>query len=950
MALTEREQRIVDKYRNKGGSNTEAPKEAVSPIKNTTEEKPSASYSKLTDREKAIVDKYKAKASQPIKKSAPPVYAEQPSEEGFIKRNIINPATGFANAVATGVAKGTYDAINPDIYVPDFEKEKSMGFKSEEERQQFFEQQKQRREALQRGEKVAPIQTVDTRQKQGAIEGIIDKPTGFMPNHQNNAVENVVEGFSEFIPSLVVGEAAIPAKVIGAAAKGGKILEQGAGKVQKLLNKATETSGLSYARGGLEGATYAGTQGEDVGLGALAGGAGALIGDAAAHAVTKYSPAIIKKVTDRFTKNAPSKKLYDADGAMTPEFQQAVANEQKILDEVSAGKATETIPEFEDDLTRFLVEKQAAGEVLDDAEQAIVKEHVARQEQLNAAKAPQVAEEVEVFPNSATEFVFKKQKEGKELSPREQAIFDEYQKTKTQKQKEEPFTQGNIKPEPEPLGGTGKTEKEIAQDLKKKRNEELAAEIDVDPAIRGAARELEIDVNPSAYSRSQRYRDVEQGIASLPASELNIKSINAVNKLSKKADEFIETYGGKIDKGEADKAIEKRSSEIVHGLSEKSDELYQQINKTIPSKTEVKVPKLKEYLEERAEDFGGINKMPSAEAKTLRDIQDGKLTYIYIDQLRKDLGRAAYGKGEDVFKNAETAILKKMERLLLEDQRAVTEQFGQQETFDSARALISQRKKIEDKLKNAFGKTLQRDIIPVLSSSLQDLSQKGSAKKFNVIIDAIPEEMRTSAIATAMGDVFSKGRNKETMSIDNFSNWYTSLKRNDSAYKILKQYFPDAAIKRLNAIGTLATGIARAQKSYITTGKSIAVKDLFADLEGNVSKIAKATVEKGGLVAADTALGTGGLLSLLGFVGNKFKNLKKPAERVADELLASKKFADTLEAYYVKGEKFSRADASILEKTATYKKWYDLQTKETQTELDAKGFLRWLTAPEKEEE
>jgi hypothetical protein len=491
---------------------------------------------------------------------------------------------------------------------------------------------------------------------------------------------------------------------------------------------------------------------------------------------------------------------------------------------------------------------------------------------------------------------------------------------------------------------TPKSRDELVSDIRKGNVRNVAEQINPDIETKAAAERLGIEVNPSVYSKNQTYREVEQGLASLPASDLNRINVEQVQNLSKKADELIEQFGGTLDKTEFNATFRKHTDDVIDDLEKKASAMYKEIKEKIPVNTRVNTDNLKAHLEKQIAAFGDESALPALEKKLYNAIKQGPVTYHNMDHIRKEIGRALRKEGEDVFKNADKYELSNLYDLLTKDQELVAEHFKQLGLFKAAKGLVSQRKQIELDLKSVLGKKLEGDIIPKLSASLKDLSSKGSIKNFEDTVKIIPPNMKQQAVLSALTDVFSGSKNKTDLSIAGFSNWFNGLKRNKEALKVFKENLDPEAFKVLSDIAQVTNGIAQAQKAYITTGKSRVVQTSFGDIESKAAKIFKVGAEVGANLA------TGGLASLPIGVIRKARGVPKSTMQKASELFTSKKFKDMENALYTQGEAAAKRESSILTKTKVFLDWYNLQDTSTKKAIANKGFFTWLNETTKEEE
>jgi hypothetical protein len=114
--------------------------------------------------------------------------------------------------------------------------------------------------------------------------------------------------------------------------------------------------------------------------------------------------------------------------------------------------------------------------------------------------------------------------------------------------------------------------------------ERLAAEVQPNQEILDAAGRLGVadQLIPSQYSGSQAYREIEQGLASIPGSQLNVQQKEAYSALAQQADDLITRYGGTTDKSGLSDRFKQQGLNTIEDLGSKSDALYSQVSAAKP--------------------------------------------------------------------------------------------------------------------------------------------------------------------------------------------------------------------------------------------------------------------------------------------------------------------------------------------------------------------------------
>lgn len=220
------------------------------------------------------------------------------------------------------------------------------------------------------------------------------------------------------------------------------------------------------------------------------------------------------------------------------------------------------------------------------------------------------------------------------------------------------------------------------------------------------------------------------------------------------------------------------------------------------------------------------------------------------------------------------------------------------ELWTVAKGLVSERKAYEDVVRQVMGRDLQRNVVPILASSITQMG-KGDLQKFRQTIQSIPESMKQQAVSSAMSNVFLSGtKTAEAINPAGFASLWRRISRNATARKELMQYLPDNAEKFLDNLSVVLQGYADAAR-IPRTGAINALERYNSD-GGLVKKILPSLIRG----SATNALGevfTSGSENIpkaaADMLGNP--NLKrmvtrkaegKPIDRLEDNLMSSKEF------------------------------------------------------------
>lgn len=498
---------------------------------------------------------------------------------------------------------------------------------------------------------------------------------------------------------------------------------------------------------------------------------------------------------------------------------------------------------------------------------------------------------------------------------------------------------------------------EIGKAVTTKDFSAIAGEVKPDERILKAAQDLDMDgaLLPSHYSQSQTYRAVEQGLKSIPASQLKAKEYETINQLAQKADDLIGLAGGTTNKVGLSEKFKSESSKAIDDLARKANSIYDEIGAAIPARSEVDASSTLEMLKSKADDLGGVENLSSAERMVLKKLSEKpaaeeggaaiKPTYALVDNIRKQIG-AAINKGEGPFKDQTTSELKRLYASITDDQEKVAQSLGMGDKWGVAKGLVKQRKDLEDHMVTALGKDLSGTFTSKLSPAIQGL-RKGNVQAFDKLIEATPPSMRQEVVASALNDVFTLGSRKEQqLSIPGFVDWYAGAKKSGALDRVMK-HLPPEARRNLSNIYKVSAGIRKANEEAISTGR---LNTLIESIDGRngVLEHLYGAAEKGAAVAGGSigaaaagapgaAIGTA-LGAALGQAAGK--KLQLPARSIAaDALMADPKFQHAL----IKAtEKNKKTASKVVENLPAWKRFAGHLSGDEAKQVARVGALAWL--------
>lgn len=485
--------------------------------------------------------------------------------------------------------------------------------------------------------------------------------------------------------------------------------------------------------------------------------------------------------------------------------------------------------------------------------------------------------------------------------------------------------------------------------------EQLVESADLNPEIIEAAREFGVDkeILASHASENPVFRSVEQGLKSIPASQLSIQEKRLIEQLGQKADELIEEFGGQIDKSELSDRFRTDSQKLIDDLGDRAEEAYKTVSENIAPNTPVKTDNIISELNQIADDLGGIEYLDKNEKMLLKTLDpETNPTYARLDKYRRQIGDAMRGK-ESVFKNSDHRTLSRLYNRLTKDQEAVADAAGIGDLYKTAKNLVVERKAIENQLTGSLGKKLQDNIMNKAKTALLPM-MKGNTSRFDALLENIPKqvgkETRQNIVASALNDAFTIGSRKEkSLNIPGFDDFMNGIKRNRGAYNRLEKELGKANMKRLESFHKLVGGVRRAQAEAITTGRTLAVPGMFDEVENIASRLYGTGKKIAAAEGVSTVIGMPGA-GTAGVLGHMLSARKVKRSVAADELLSSPKFRNLIkEMPKADTPKKARNLEKTIEQLKAYQKWKETIPERDLADLAAVGALGYLSGQALEE-
>jgi hypothetical protein len=494
-------------------------------------------------------------------------------------------------------------------------------------------------------------------------------------------------------------------------------------------------------------------------------------------------------------------------------------------------------------------------------------------------------------------------------------------------------------------GDSAKPYEEAANALQNSNATNIMPQIMADPEVLKAADDLGINVNPSVYSTSDIYREMEIALKTLPQSKLSYNEKETIRKLGEAADNLVAEWTGTTDKSAISEEFTERMLTTVRSLEDEATALYSSFDDLVPKSTRLQPEKLDtlKYIKQQIEDLGGVEYLDPQLKQILQAFsQEAGPTQGLIDKFRKDVGSALKGQGP--FKDASQSQLKQLYGALSEDSLKLPEFLGLADEVVAARTVVKQRKALEESLQGALGKDLSKSLMTELTTGIRGL-QKGDPAKFSKIMNSIPDEDRQQVAISALNDIFSGGATKsKQFGLDGFVSSYEALQRNAKAADKLWQHVPPEVKDRMDSIYKVSKGLVEANRKDLNnpSGTARAVVGAMDAPNGILSKLFKVGGQMSAGAAATAPFDAGVTGAGFGLM-NALRNAKTKATEAATDMITNPSFQEAMQKY-IDGD--SAAANSILTKLKSTGSWISDQPPEVKRAIARQGLIQYLTSEE----
>jgi hypothetical protein len=365
---------------------------------------------------------------------------------------------------------------------------------------------------------------------------------------------------------------------------------------------------------------------------------------------------------------------------------------------------------------------------------------------------------------------------------------------------------------------------------------------------------------------------------------------------------------GRMPRSDLSATVKTALQDTVTQMETKADKLYNRLREMIPARTEANADETLQIINQRLGDLGGRKRnLSNLERSILIKLAPPRPgqnypgpTYALLDDVRKEVGRAAQQKGP--FADADTGLAKLLYNSLSNDTAAVAERFGAKELSDAAKAIVRQRKGIEDDMTALFGRDLSNSLLARMDQGFQGVT-KGDVTKLAEFIKAVPKELRQQVMASGLASAFNKAARDGSLDFTTYAKWWKGLEQNRQAMTLIMSNLPRESRQQLRDLAKVSEGISLSLGETIKTGRLGIGVDVIRDqlqpadtLAQRVFQVAQRSAVGAPLEALTTGMGMPGTGLAAGITSALMKTGKSEPLKAADTLLASPEFQSMAKA------------------------------------------------------
>lgn len=272
----------------------------------------------------------------------------------------------------------------------------------------------------------------------------------------------------------------------------------------------------------------------------------------------------------------------------------------------------------------------------------------------------------------------------------------------------------------------------------------------------------------------------------------------------------------------------------MYGLQKTAQEVFDEVDKKVPKRTPAKITNTVEYLTNLVEDLGGPKGLNPAESKLWEMIVDDEtLTYgRLLREKRRIFAGLDRKQRSGPYADVDEFELGELYEALRSDQIANVENIdeGLAVRLDDANGLWAQKKEIEKKLVEAFGKDGFRNLGGNFAKAMKNIAESQTFDKlFNIVPKHLQKEVLMTGIARVSRSTVNTSATKGRFGFSEFSDFMRSLRSSTSRTSQFKDILGPKTWKTLRSLDNISRRLTRA--------RALASKGTGADMQPILQKL-----------------------------------------------------------------------------------------------------------------
>jgi hypothetical protein len=387
----------------------------------------------------------------------------------------------------------------------------------------------------------------------------------------------------------------------------------------------------------------------------------------------------------------------------------------------------------------------------------------------------------------------------------------------------------------------------------------LAVMAQVDPEAKAAAERIGIELPVDVLSNDARLLTVTGLARSQIGSEAQTAWGQTVTQAIEQSDDTLRAIGATRDLAQVSESIRGRLVKDIDDLEARANVLRREVDGVIDVQSRVSANALQRELGKTINDLGGIDEAKQAfsaeEKKLLAMLGEGEQakmpTYARLNQLRDQIGRALF-KNQGPWVDAPTATLKRYYGALADDQIAHIEAVAGKDIADKMRGsndLYSQMFKARDSMKTVYGKSLEKDIGPLIKTAITTGS-KGNGEALRRLMAAVPEDARSQTLLSGIFSLSERQSAQGGFSFAEYAKLYKGLRQNGPIYDEVAKTIGKDSERILSDLYLISRRIAAAENKIVRTGASNQPLLNALNAENLVGKVASSAAKRTAVTGA----------------------------------------------------------------------------------------------------